>query len=208
MRISFRRTALGTRCLELRLHRQTKTDPANHPFALSAAFAFGVPMNSRGEPRDSWEKTARGFAFLSVCVVNSASMRLKATLPVFLLLLLAGQLSAELCMAQCQSMRMTEPACAMHEMSHGHCASCKHASANGTNASLATMETCSGQTCNNVLGLEQSRSNTEIRPSVKAVSFDILPPPVVEDTDPVRFRDARSTRSIPPFDPLISSLRI
>jgi hypothetical protein len=155
-----------------------------------------------------WVRAQNAFAFVSASVVNSASMRYKATLPVLLLLLVAGQLSPEFCMAQCESLRMMEPACPMHEMSHGHCASCKHASANGTNASLATFGTCSGQSCNNVLGLAQSRPNSEMRPLVTAVSSNILPPSVLEDTHPVRFGDARSTRFIPPFDPLISGLRI
>lgn len=150
----------------------------------------------------------RSFAFLSAADINSISMRYKATLPALLLLLLTGQLSAEFCMAQCQIMRMTEPACAMHQMANGHCASCKHASANSKNASLSTLGTCSGQTCNSVLELVQSRPDHQIRPSVATVSFDILSPPVLEDTHPVRFRHARSTRFIPPFDPLLSNLRI
>jgi len=147
------------------------------------------------------------FARLPAAGINSSSMRRKLTLPLLLLLLVAGQLSAELCMAQCQSTRITEPACAMHAMAHGHCASCKHAFANGTNASFSTMGTCSDQTCSSVLDLAQSRPDN-IRPVVSARSFDILRAPVLEDTHSVRSRDARSTRSISPFDPLISSLRI
>jgi hypothetical protein len=135
-------------------------------------------------------------------------MMYKATLPVLLLLLVAGQLSADFCMAQCQSMRMTEPACAMHEMADGHCASCKHPYANGTSASLSTPGTCSGQTCNSVLGLFQSRCDDEIKPLFKAVSCDIGTSPILNGTRQVRCRDARSTKSTPSFDPLISSLRI
>jgi hypothetical protein len=135
-------------------------------------------------------------------------MKYKATLPVLLLLLVAGQMSAELCMAQCQSMRTAEPECAMHEMAHGHCASCKHASANGTSTSLSTLGTCSGQNCNGALALVQIRPDSEIKPLVVAKSFDIPTPPVIRATRPVYLRIARSTRSIPPFDPLISILRI
>jgi hypothetical protein len=199
-------------CLSALSAPKTNGCRTRRKMTISSSVKTSMPVRTR-VPRlaqifESREETARAFAFLSVSVVNSASMRLNATLPVILLLLVAGQLSADFCMAQCQSMRMAAPACAMQEMSHGHCASCKHASANSTNASLSTPGTCSGQTCKNVLGLAQSRPNSEIRPSVTAVSIDILPPPVLEDRHPVRLRDARSTRSIPPFDPLISSLRI
>jgi hypothetical protein len=132
----------------------------------------------------------------------------KATLPLILLLLVAGQFSAELCMAQCQSVKMTEPECAMHAMAHGHCPSCKHASAKGTNASLSTLGTCLGQTCNSVLGLAQSRPNYEIRLVASAISCETLCVPDLEDTRPLSIGDVRSTRSLTPFDPLISSLRI
>jgi hypothetical protein len=147
------------------------------------------------------------FAFLSAADINSSSMRRKATLPVLLLLLVAGQLSAGFCRAQCEDMRRSGPACAMHEMAHGHCASCKHASA-GTNSCLSTVGTCFGQTCNRVLGLVQNRPEPGTRRLVESVSSDILAPRALEGTHPVRFRDARISRSIPPFDPLISSLRI
>jgi hypothetical protein len=135
-------------------------------------------------------------------------MSYKAVLPLLLLLLLAGQMSAEFCMAQCEGMRMTEPACTMHGMSHGHCASCKHASANGVSTSLSTLGICCGQTCNSVLGLVQNLADHEIKPLVGTASIDILAPPLLEGTHPVRLRDTRSIRYILLFDPLISSLRI
>jgi hypothetical protein len=136
-------------------------------------------------------------------------MMYKAALPVLLLLLVAGQLSADFCMAQCQSMRMMKRACAMHEMAEGHCGSCKHRSASGTSASLSTPGTCSGQTCNsNVLGLFQIRCDDEIKPFFKAASCDVDASPILNGTHQARCRDARSTKSIPSFDPLISSLRI
>ncbi len=96
----------------------------------------------------------------------------------------------------------------MHEMVHGHCASCKHASANDTTIFLSTLGTCSGQTCIGTLELVQNRTYPEAKPLVVAQSFDNLPSPVLGGTPNVQFRDARSTRSIPPFDPLISNLRI
>jgi hypothetical protein len=129
-------------------------------------------------------------------------------MPLLLLLLIGGQMSAEFCRAQCEGRMLTAHACGMHGMAHAHCASCKHASANSTNASLSTPKTCSGQTCNSILELVQVRTDPEVRPLVVAVSFDILAPSVLEDTHPARFRNGRSTRSIPPFDPLISGLRI
>ena len=147
-------------------------------------------------------------AFLSGSGVDSASMRHKATLPLLLLLLVAGQMSAEFCTAQCQNVRMTEPTCAMHEMAHGHCASCKHVFANSRNTSLSTPRTCSGQTCTRTLELVKARTDPEAKPLVAAVSLDALAPRDLGDTHRARFRVARSTRSIPPFDPLISSLRI
>jgi hypothetical protein len=137
------------------------------------------------------------------------SVRYRATLPLLLLLLVAGQMSAEFCRAQCEGagMRM-EHACAMHVMAHGHCTSCKHASANGAGGTLSAPDSCSGQFCNSVLGLVQNPPDYGIKPSVSPVSINILAPPVLEGTHTWRLRDARSAKSILPFDPLISSLRI
>jgi hypothetical protein len=135
-------------------------------------------------------------------------MMQKTTLPVLLLLLVAGQMSAEFCMARCEGMRMTEPTCIMHGISHGHCASCKHTSANGASTSLSALDTCFGQICNGVLGLVQKRPDRGIEPLVATVSFDIFALPLREGTRRFRFSNKRSTRYILPFDPLISSLRI
>ncbi len=135
-------------------------------------------------------------------------MKHKATLPLILLLLVAGQMSAEFCRAQCEGMgmRMMAHACGMHGMAH--CASCKHASANGAGGALSGLDACSGQICNSVLVLVQNPPDHGIKPSVPPASIDIPAPPVLEGTRALRFRDARSTKSILPFDPLISSLRI
>lgn len=136
-------------------------------------------------------------------------MKHKATLPLLILLLVAGQLCAELCMAQCLGMRMMEPACVMHEMSHGHCAMCEHASANHSSNTLSAPETCSSQICSSVLDLPQTRIDHEIKPLGSPVSVDILAASIHERALAVHLRDPRSTKSIPPpFDPLISSLRI
>jgi hypothetical protein len=135
-------------------------------------------------------------------------MKCKVTLPLLLLLLIAGQLSAEFCRAQCEGMKQSEPGCAMREMAHGHCALCKHSSADSTINTLSTFETCSGQICNGVLGLAVYRSNYEIRPLAEAGSLDVLVPRILDVMPRARFDGARSTRYIPPFDPLISSLRI
>jgi hypothetical protein len=150
----------------------------------------------------------RAFALVSAADIDSSSMRHKATLPLLLLLLVAGQLSAEFCMVQCQGMRMTEPACAMHEMARDHCASCKHASASDTSASLSALGTCPGQACNSVLGLALSRPDHEVGLLIPSVSFDVLVPPVLVGMGRMHYRDARSTRSIRPFGPLTPSLRI
>jgi hypothetical protein len=137
-------------------------------------------------------------------------VKYKVTLPVLLLLLVAGQMSAEFCMAQCEGMGMgtMEHACGMHAMAQAHCASCKHASANGASGALSARDACSGQICNSALGLVQNPPDHGIKPSVSPVSIDILAPPVLEGTRALHFRDARSSKSILPFDPLISSLRI
>lgn len=131
-------------------------------------------------------------------------------MPLLLLLLVAGQLSAEFCMAQCEgmSMRMMAHACDMHGMAQGRCESCKYVSVNGPRGTISALETCSGQICNSVLGLVQNRPNYGFKPLVALVSVEALAPPVLEGMRPLRFKDSRSTKSIPPFDPLISSLRI
>jgi hypothetical protein len=135
-------------------------------------------------------------------------VKYKATLPLLLLLLVAGQMSAEFCMAQCEGMRMTGPACTMHKMANGHCPLCKHTSDNSTSNTLSAPETCSGQVCNSVLGLVQNRSDRGLEPLVSPVLIDILAPPIEDGARAAQFRDARSTKSILPFDPLISTLRI
>src|ERR1035437_7290236 len=63
-------------------------------------------------------------------------MKYKVILPVLFLLLVAGQMSAEFCMARCEGMstRMLAHACGMHGMAQGQCAMCNHAPASGTNS--------------------------------------------------------------------------
>lgn len=137
-------------------------------------------------------------------------MRRKATFPAILLLflLVAGQMSAELCRAQCEGMAMTEPVCQMHGMAHCHNPSCQHASVDAASTAVSAPETCSGQICQNVLALPQNRLHQEIRTLAAVVSLDI-PKPLTRERKPLaRFRASRSTKSIPSFDPLISSLRI
>lgn len=135
-------------------------------------------------------------------------MKYKVTLPLLLLLLVAGQMSAEFCMAQCEGMRMTVPACTMHSIASARCAMCKHASDKRTSNTLSAPETCSGQVCNSVLGLVQNHSDLGLVPLVSPVSVYILVPPIQDGARVAQFRDARSTKSILPFDPLISTLRI
>lgn len=137
-------------------------------------------------------------------------MKHKATLPLLLLLLVAGQMSAEFCMAQCEGMStgMMAHACGMHGMAHAHCAWCKHASDKRASNTLSAHETCSGQACNSVLGLVQNRSDLGFESLVSPVSINILAPPIQDGARAAQFRDVRSTKSILPFDPLMSTLRI
>ena len=125
-----------------------------------------------------------------------------------LLLLVIGQMSGELCMARCEGMAKMAPSCGMPDMAHGHCAMCKHASADGTSSVLSAPKACSGQICNSVLGLLQNRHDSGIATLVAAVSLPFATPAFLEGNIPMRFRAARSPGSIPPFDLLISSLRI
>lgn len=137
-------------------------------------------------------------------------MRYKATLPLLLLLLVAGQMSAEFCMAQCEGMGtgMMTHACGTPGMAQGHCPICKHASANSISIASSVPITCSGQACNSILGLVQNRSDLGFEPLVSPVSIKILAPPIQDGARAAQFRDVRSTESILPFDPLISTLRI
>jgi hypothetical protein len=93
-------------------------------------------------------------------------------------------------------------------MAPGQCALCKHALANGASSIVSVPENCSGQICENVLGLQQDRADQELRPFAAAVSLDVHSQLGLERTIPVRFRATRSTHPIPPFDALISTLRI
>jgi hypothetical protein len=134
----------------------------------------------------------------------------KATLPLVLLLLVAGQMSAEFCMARCEGMGtgMMTHACGTPGMAQGHCPMCKHASANGISIASSVPITCSGQACNSVLGLVQNRSDLGFESLVSPVSINILAPPIQDRARVSQFREVRSTKSILPFDPLISTLRI
>jgi hypothetical protein len=134
----------------------------------------------------------------------------KATLPLLLLLLVVGQMSAEFCMAQCEGMStgMMAHACGMHGMAQGHCALCKHTSDKRVSNPLSAHETCSGQACKIVLGLVQNRSDLGFGSLVSPISMNIFAPPIQNGTRAAQFRDVRSTTSILPFDPLMSALRI
>jgi hypothetical protein len=127
---------------------------------------------------------------------------------VLLLLLVAGQMSAELCRARCDGMRMIAHACGMHGMADYRNASCHHVSANGTFTILSASETCSGQICMSDLGQLQNRPDHESKPSITRVSLNTVVPPLFEASSLIRFRTERSTEYIPPFDSLISCLRI
>jgi hypothetical protein len=134
----------------------------------------------------------------------------KATLPLLLLLLVIGQMSGELCMARCEGIGtgMMAHACGIPGMAQGHCPMCKHASANGISIASSAPITCSGQACNSVLGLVQNRSDLGFESLVSPVSINILAPPIQGGARAAQFRSAQSTKSILPFDPLISTLRI
>lgn len=134
----------------------------------------------------------------------------KATLPLLLLLLVAGQMSAEFCMAQCEGMStgMMAHTCGMDGMAQGHCPVCKHAQDRRTSNALSVPEICSGQICNSVLRLAQNRPDHGLKVVVTSVSIDLLVSPLQDGARAARFRSARSTKSILPFDPLISTLRI
>jgi len=132
----------------------------------------------------------------------------KATLPLLLLLLVAGQMSGGLCMTRCDGMATMARSCGMSGMAQGHCPMCKHASANGISIASSAPITCSGQACNSVLGLVQNRSDLGFESLVSPVSINILAPPIQDRARVSQFRDVRSTKSILPFDPLISTLRI
>jgi hypothetical protein len=162
-----------------------------HPAPKSRPWPVERETRLERHPRNQRAAIGSGIlAYLLGPSVDSALMRHKATLPLLLLLLVAGQMSAEFCAAQCQNMRMAEPTCAMHKMAHSHCASCKHAFADSRNASLSTPRTCSGQTCTRALELVKVRTDPEVKPLVAAISFDVLAPPLLEDTHRARFRDA------------------
>jgi hypothetical protein len=85
---------------------------------------------------------------------------------------------------------------------------CKHASDKRTSNTLSASETCSGQICNSVLGLVRNRLDHGIRIVVAPVTIEILVPLFQDRARASQFRDVRSTKSILPFDPLISTLRI
>lgn len=135
-------------------------------------------------------------------------MKPKATLPLLLLLLVFGQISAELCMARCESMATMAPSCRTQRMAQDHCAMCNHASAVVAGSVLLAQDTGSGKLCNSVLGLLPNRTEKGMQPWVAAVSSVLVTLPALEDIRPVRYRTTRSTESTPQFDPLISSLRI
>ena len=131
----------------------------------------------------------------------------KAILPMLLLLLVAGQMSGEVCGARCENMSAVAPIC-VRGMAHGHCPLCDHASANGARERLSTPETCCGQICKVVFGQLESSPDQGRKPLVIAVSIRPTLFTFSEDTRHVRFGIAQHRRPISPFDPLTSTLRI
>ena len=98
--------------------------------------------------------------------------------------------------------------CEMHGMAHGRCALCDHASTHGVRTAFSAPDTPCGQICQSALWLLQNGADHQIKPLVAPASFDALAAAVLEAEYLVPFGTTRSTNSIPPFDPLISSLRI
>lgn len=135
-------------------------------------------------------------------------MRVKATLPVFLLLLVFGQMSAVLCRVQCEGMATMASACGMSRAAQGHCAMCKHTSSDGAGTTLSAPGTGCGQICGSVLGLPQNGLDKGLEPLVAGVALGAVTPLNLTDGSLVRYIAARSIESSPPFDPLNSTLRI
>ena len=148
------------------------------------------------------------FVACSAASVDWASVMHKPTLPLLLLMLVVGQISAGLCQARCEGMRMPTQPCGMHGMVQGHCAACNHASVNGANGILAAPEACFGEICNGVFGLVQNRPDAGVKPLSAGASGDLPVAAVMDGARPASIHATRPTGPIPPFDPLISSIRI
>ncbi|MBS1821291.1 MAG: hypothetical protein JST61_04865 [Acidobacteria bacterium] len=134
-------------------------------------------------------------------------MRLKATCSLLLFLLVGVQGFASVCAVRCETMASMGSLSRMSGM-----ANCQMASQSGSNdqemAAYISSQSCAGHLCTNDWTFLQNQVDHELNVAALPMAFaghPIVPIPIASR---LQFDANRSTRSIPPFDPLISNLRV
>ncbi len=134
----------------------------------------------------------------------------RARMYVLLLLLVTVQAFAGMCSVRCAIMGLADAQSSMPGMTNCRGMS-DHAGSGGVSAALLAARGCSGEICQSDLSLLQNRTSQEIgTPQLSIVTPAVvsIPATLFQNASRLRFHANRSTQLIPPFDPLISSLRI
>jgi hypothetical protein len=134
----------------------------------------------------------------------------RAIMPVLLLLLVSVQAFAGMCCVRCAIMSGADTQNSIPAMTNCRGMS-NHAATDGTSAALLAAPGCSREICQSDLSLLQNHTNQEIGALQLSDIMTVLvsiPATLFQNTSHLRFHANRSTQLIPPFNPLISHLRI
>ena len=173
---------------------------------------FTSPSIRACPPGERNRPALRNAEFGKVCVFRRQwhtfdRMRLRATCLLLLLLLVGLQSSGVACAVRCETMANLGSPSRMSGM-----ANCQMASQSDPGhqemAAYISSQSCAGHLCMNDWTFLQNQVVHDLSvassPVVLAVHF-VAPIPIASR---LKFEANRSTRTIPPFDPLVSNLRV
>jgi hypothetical protein len=134
----------------------------------------------------------------------------RAIMPVLLLLLVSVQVFAGMCSVRCAIMSDADTQNSMSGMTYCHGMS-DHAAIGAASAALLAAPGGSSEICQSDLSLLQNHTDQEIgalQLSDITTVFVSIPATLFQNRSRLRFHANRRTHLIPPFNPLISNLRI
>lgn len=136
------------------------------------------------------------------------TVRLKATFSQLLLLLLVSvPMFASICAIRCETMTSTGSRNQMVGMTHYHMPSQLDSGSQGASA-LTSSQPCTGHVCRNDWTFLQTSVVHEFGFTSLGIALANHAVPSLPIAAYLQFQANRSTHSIPPFDPIVSSLRI
>ena len=134
-------------------------------------------------------------------------MRLRITCSLLLFLLVSAQVFASMCAIRCETMTGTASRNQMAGMIHCHMTSQPDSGPQRTYA-LTPSQPCTGHVCRNDWTFLQTSVVHEFGFTSLSIAFSDHAVPSLPIAGHLQFQANRSTNSIPPFDPLVSTLRI